>query len=139
MKCFYHPEIEAVAICKNCHKAICKDCLVEVQNGVACKDSINNCVTEVERLNRFLERSKIMAERTSTSFSRTIMFVGFLGLFFFLFGFVSIVLDPSRFWVHLLPLILGVVFLFLTWYNYSESKKYRAVEFKNENVDTDQS
>jgi len=84
MKCFYHPEIEAVAICKNCHKAICKDCLVEVQNGVACKDSINNCVTEVERLNRFLERSKIMAERTSTSFSRTIMFVGFLGLFFFL-------------------------------------------------------
>ncbi len=138
MKCFYHPEKDAIAICKNCFKAICEDCITEVQNGAACKNSADNCVTEVERLDRFLERSKIMAERTSFAFSRSMIFTGVLGLFFFLIGSVSIILNPIRFWVNSIPLILGVMFLFLTWYSYSESKKYEAIGYEYEDVDADQ-
>ena len=37
MKCFYHPEVDAVGVCQNCGRGICRDCAVEVGNALACK------------------------------------------------------------------------------------------------------
>lgn len=36
MECFYHPETAAAGICKNCQRGICRDCIAEVTDGIAC-------------------------------------------------------------------------------------------------------
>ena len=33
MNCYYHPNTPAVATCRDCGKAICKDCTTEMSNG----------------------------------------------------------------------------------------------------------
>lgn len=55
MNCYRHSEIVAVGICKNCFKAVCKDCCEDVGNGLACKDT---CVKEVAEYNEMTSRAK---------------------------------------------------------------------------------
>lgn len=38
MKCYYHSEIEAVGVCKNCGKALCHDSAIEKKSGLFCKE-----------------------------------------------------------------------------------------------------
>lgn len=33
MNCYYHPNTPAVATCRDCGKAICRDCVTEMTNG----------------------------------------------------------------------------------------------------------
>jgi hypothetical protein len=40
MKCYVHPEIEAVATCTNCGKAICQTCSVDVSGRVICQNCL---------------------------------------------------------------------------------------------------
>ena len=42
MKCFTHQEIEAVAVCKACGKAVCNECAIESENGISCQQSCSN-------------------------------------------------------------------------------------------------
>ena len=37
MRCYYHPEIEAVAACVACGKAICQTCSVDVAGRITCQ------------------------------------------------------------------------------------------------------
>jgi len=37
MKCYYHPEIDAVATCTTCGKAICQSCAVNVAGRLVCQ------------------------------------------------------------------------------------------------------
>ena len=37
MRCFYHPDREAVGVCKSCQRGICPECLSDVGKGIACK------------------------------------------------------------------------------------------------------
>lgn len=53
MKCFYHPEKEALGICKNCNKGICGDSMIEIKNGIACNNGI--CPNIVEQINILIE------------------------------------------------------------------------------------
>jgi hypothetical protein len=48
MNCYNHPSIPAVAVCKNCGKELCPDCLTEVPDGVVCTAG---CVDEVNSSN----------------------------------------------------------------------------------------
>lgn len=41
MNCYYHPEVEAVATCSNCGKAICQDCAVDVGGQFQCRQCIS--------------------------------------------------------------------------------------------------
>ena len=50
MKCFYHPEADAVAICKNCSRGLCRECVVDVKNGIACKDRCEEDVNALVKL-----------------------------------------------------------------------------------------
>ena len=54
MHCFNHTSTTAVGICKACSKGICVDCAVDVQNGIACRDS---CEDEVRYLNSLIHQS----------------------------------------------------------------------------------
>ena len=50
MKCFNHPESEAIAICKACGKAVCKECGLESENGIACQQNCINTLSEKKNL-----------------------------------------------------------------------------------------
>lgn len=47
MKCFYHPDREAVGICSACSKGLCAGCATDMGRGLACRD---RCEPEVRRL-----------------------------------------------------------------------------------------
>jgi hypothetical protein len=55
MRCFNHQASEAVGLCKNCLKAICPDCLVDVGDGLACRGP---CENEVRINNELMLRSR---------------------------------------------------------------------------------
>jgi len=39
MDCFNHIDVAAVGVCKACGKALCADCVTEVEGGIVCRDS----------------------------------------------------------------------------------------------------
>ena len=44
MKCYVHPEAEAIGACPKCGRAICRECAVEVQGKLICR----NCLASGE-------------------------------------------------------------------------------------------
>jgi hypothetical protein len=52
MNCFNHSDKPAVGLCKSCLKALCKDCISERRNGLACKGS---CEDRVDMINHMLD------------------------------------------------------------------------------------
>ena len=67
MRCFYHGDVEAVAVCKSCGRAICHDCYAEVGTGSACR---NRCESDVTALNTIIERNKTVYRKTSGIYRR---------------------------------------------------------------------
>jgi hypothetical protein len=64
MRCFYHPDREAVGLCKNCAKGLCAESAIDVGDGLACAGP---CEKRVERMNALMDKSHAMAS-TSSSF-----------------------------------------------------------------------
>jgi len=86
MKCYYHPEQEAVGICKSCNKGICRECATDVTNGLACKGI---CEDEVKALNEITALSKKAFQKTGTAYSRGALIFLFLGVFLATFGIIE--------------------------------------------------
>ena len=57
MRCFRHPSTEAVGTCKQCSKGLCADCAVDLGHGLACKDT---CEDRVHQLNNLINHSEKM-------------------------------------------------------------------------------
>ena len=93
MKCFYHPEADAVAICRNCSKGLCRDCAVEVENGIACKD---RCEAQVKAIVELVERNKTLLQKTSGAYSRLAIVFALMGLLLLGSGFFIIIGGGSR-------------------------------------------
>jgi hypothetical protein len=60
MKCFYHPEVDAIGSCKNCGKGLCFQSCAEIEGGLACK---YKCEEEVAGLMKMLTQSQKHASR----------------------------------------------------------------------------
>jgi len=45
MKCYYHPEADAVATCTNCGKAVCQSCAVNVAGKIVCQQCLASVTT----------------------------------------------------------------------------------------------
>src|SRR6266481_5373907 len=67
MKCFNHDASDAVAICKNCNKALCHTCAVDVGNGVAC---VGDCEQEVRAINELVRRNQTASQKTGYAYQR---------------------------------------------------------------------
>ena len=52
MKCFYHPNVDAVGLCKHCQRGLCPACGVERDGGLACRDRHEKEVDQVSALIR---------------------------------------------------------------------------------------
>ena len=51
MECFKHENTSAVGICKSCNKAVCRDCAIEIPNGLACSDECAHYISELNEMN----------------------------------------------------------------------------------------
>ena len=114
MKCFHHPERDAVAVCKSCHRGLCPDCAADVPPGVACR---GKCEDEVAAINLIFERSKTAYQKTGVAYRRNGMAILIMGLIFMAIGLVPLILSgeigPS-----LIVLPLACVFLLMAFFNF---------------------
>jgi hypothetical protein len=52
MKCYYHPQEDAVGICKACLRGLCHVCAVDLEVALACRDRHENAVRTLLQINR---------------------------------------------------------------------------------------
>lgn len=58
MKCFYHPESDAVGVCHCCQRGVCPQCAQEAGKAIACKGRCEQDVLALEELAPTRERVK---------------------------------------------------------------------------------
>jgi len=119
MKCFNHDAADAVAICKNCNKAICRGCAVDVGNGIACAGS---CEQEVKALNELIRRNRTASQRAGYAYHRNALICALITL---VFAYLSIDAYQSN----RTPLVVvtagsAVIFLMAAYFNYSAGQKF---------------
>ncbi|MBN1384139.1 MAG: hypothetical protein JW983_04565 [Elusimicrobia bacterium] len=119
MKCYNHPEKDAAGICKHCSKGLCKECAVDVGGGLAC---INSCEDEVREVNKVISQSKTVYQKAGKSYTQNAVIYGLLGFFFLLFGIGSLLLVGGGF-PALFLIIPGIIFLLGAFFCYSSGKK----------------
>jgi len=79
MRCFNHPQSEAVGLCKSCSKGLCSACAADLDHGLACKGKHEEAV---QILNGLVARSAKVYSVTPKSRFIAPLFYGFMGLIF---------------------------------------------------------
>ena len=106
MKCFYHPTVDAVATCKSCCRALCRDCIAEVGLSCSCR---GRCESDVATLNALIERGRTAYQKTSANYLRSGIFVTLLGMMFLLLGVCGVISPQPSEWSYFL-LFMGIIF-----------------------------
>jgi hypothetical protein len=74
MKCFYHPEIDAIGLCKNCSRAFCMICAAEVSGILYCRGGCEAAARAVgagpSKLSRYF---KILCQLFIVSFAMQVI------------------------------------------------------------------
>jgi hypothetical protein len=118
MRCFYHDTVDAVAICKNCNRGVCRECAAEFPNGIACK---NKCEAEVEAVNLLISRNKTSHQKTSAAYSRNAIVYLMLAAVFGFWGATEVTARPV---LGGPMLIAGAILVIAALFNYSTSRKF---------------
>jgi hypothetical protein len=50
MKCFNHRELDALAVCKHCGRALCSSCAAETEDLIACRGRCENFVSKTVKV-----------------------------------------------------------------------------------------
>lgn len=79
MKCYNHHESDAVGVCKNCNKGLCLNCAVDVGDGLACKNSCEQAVLDV---NKIIQASKSVIKKSSGYYYKLAIIDALFALFF---------------------------------------------------------
>jgi hypothetical protein len=119
MKCFNHHADDAVAICKNCNKALCQVCVADVGNGVAC---VGQCEEEVRALNELIRRNRTAAQRTGYAYQRNAIVCALLALIF-------VYLSVDAYQSGRSPLLVvtagsAIIFFMAAFFNYTAGQKF---------------
>ena len=109
MKCYYHPTVDAVATCKSCCRALCRDCIAEVGLSCSCR---GRCEGDVAVLNELLERGRTAYQKTSATYFRSGIFVTLLGAVFLLLGLVGFTSGEYSEWTYVL---MFIAIIFVGW------------------------
>ncbi len=124
MKCFYHPETDAVAVCKNCQKGLCVDCAFDVGDGIACK---NRCEEKVIVVNSLVARNVAAHQRAPRGYLVVVLMFGMLGILLLSIGLVNLSqitrynLEPNV--SNYVMAIGGIIFLGVAAYYYTLGRK----------------
>lgn len=108
MKCFYHGERDAVALCKSCQRGLCPDCVSDVPPGVACR---GKCETEVGALNRVFEQSKRAFDANQRVLKSSALPMILFAMVFI--GVAVALLQDERHVAAIVP--MGIALVMLTW------------------------
>ena len=79
MRCFNHPDKDAVGICKHCNKGLCPDCLSDLGHGLACRDSHER---DVENINTLISRNSQIQRMTPKTWYVIPAFFAVIGFIF---------------------------------------------------------
>lgn len=91
MKCFNHRELDAIAVCKHCGRALCSGCVADSSGMSACK---GRCEAEVE------------ASRSETQFTRYSLVA--MGPMFRLVAFLAYPVGLAGAGVGVYALVMGI-------------------------------
>lgn len=83
MKCFYHPQADAVGVCKNCQRGLCPECYAEVEHGLACK---NRCEQRVIVTDILVSRSIVALQKAPRSYLLTVLVFVSMGILLLALG-----------------------------------------------------
>src|ERR1700751_2305688 len=86
MKCFTHPDADAVASCKHCFKGVCTRCAKDSEVGVVCSQA---CEDEVRSVRSMLERSRKMYPLAAKAHMRSAIVLAAMAIVFIVFSRVS--------------------------------------------------
>lgn len=126
MKCFYHPNVDAVAVCKSCGRALCHDCSADVSPGIACK---GKCEEGVATLNKIIQYDKTQIasfyQVQAKIYKACTFFLIFSGITFFVVGIIPVLewKDP----ILGFAVVLGVTFFIFSYYMNKTAKQYAAL------------
>lgn len=119
MNCYYHPEREAVGICRHCGRGLCAESAVEVGDMLACRDRHEE---QVRMLVLSEHRAGQQAERVTAGLARSAAFYGIAGALFAAFGLLEYrYLGLQAVFI----LLVGLALLWAALANLMESRKYR--------------
>ena len=85
MNCFYHSDRNAVGMCKCCNKGLCPDCAADLGEGLACKGVHEE---QVKSINFIIEKNAKIYRNAPVNTALVPLFYFFIGLVFFIFGFI---------------------------------------------------
>jgi len=130
MKCYYHHEIDAVAICKSCSRALCDGCAIDVHPGTACA---NRCEKDVEDLNVMIESgmaqqrlSKSILQKTGVAHKRNAIAMLLVGLVS-LFAGIFLVILTGNYYMSIF-VIFGLIFLLWSYFSYQSGKQIQSTD-----------
>jgi uncharacterized membrane protein len=61
MKCYNHPEIDAIGFCTSCNKAICETCSMDVHGKLTCRECLASGRFNNQDSSNITDQDKIMA------------------------------------------------------------------------------
>ena len=112
MRCYYHRDADAIAVCRHCGRGVCEACVAEVNKVSACRDRCEGDVTALQ----------IMVARSDSAFGTAARQLRIASLICVLFAGLFVVLSRQvpyamATWL-LLPaafvLLIGAVLLVFT-------------------------
>ena len=127
MKCFYHPDRDAVALCKSCGRGLCLDCCADVPPGIAC---LGKCEADVAALNLVLQRGKTAYQKTGAAYRRNAIAMLIAGLLISGFGLLPVIVSRSYGAFFLIP--FGAIFLLFSYFSYRSGQQIVAVEYRGD-------
>ena len=86
MKCFAHPQMDAVGNCKHCFKGICAQCAKDTGIGIVCSEP---CEVEVKSIHALVQRNRKMHAFAPKTYLRSAYLFLILVAAFITFGIIS--------------------------------------------------
>jgi len=123
MKCYYHPTVDAVALCKSCQRALCPECAADVPPGTACK---GKCEEDVAALNTMIQRGKTAYQKTGKAYKRNSLVMLLVGLIFFSIGIIPILAGDG--FDSTFMAFLGALFFLWSYFSYKSGKQIEEVK-----------
>ena len=96
MKCFYHPDKDAVGTCSQCNKAACRDCIEDVGGALLCKTCMGAYIRAAQEEQQAAEIDRaqvIQSAKRRVKWSKIVFIAAFI------FGMVMTIgqiFDPNR-------------------------------------------
>jgi hypothetical protein len=103
VKCFNHPQNEAVGSCKHCFRGVCPQCARDSGVGLACSET---CEGEIKSVHALVERNKNLTAFAPKTHSRSAFMLTMMSVVFIGFGIFSKIPFMSAFLI-----VFGVVVL----------------------------